>query len=525
MVESGVAEAATLRNGRAVFRSEEGGTVKGDIAAEPGFHLGATQFDIKLYEEGPEPSEFAFNCMLMSCGFRAAELKLFVENDPLPTSYFSEDFLLPPPYVRAFTGPIRLARDDGEALSCYPEIVLYRSGVLLVNFRILSPEHSIGVDGFTDQYLNLSLHHYHHVEVPPGISSLAPTAFHLYTIDPGSIRERYSLHKAQKEHGQEVESQTKKEEVGDFSFSFAPLSRSEFGPGESLKSVASTIFSIVGYLGSNPREGWDFIIRGHSRLPRMGNYWSGRPNAHLIRFEEQASTASENERVHGDHLGKVMSRTTEAVESGKEFLPENVRSFEDFGVYLNEAATLHIWSEKALEKVGYDNPISSDIIYEHQAQIELLEYGEMLHRSLSERATELSKYKEVLRARRDLANLEARMARVSRFGEVTDMFKEGWTRRGIEAIRSQLEANLVTLEKETEIEESRQFERLGISLTVLFGFLAVPTVANSIIAPLWSILEFWSPEGKELTQLFNLSVSFVLVALLVMGVLYWYLRK
>ena len=135
------------------------------------------------------------------------------------------------------------------------------------------------------------------------------------------------------------------------------------------------------------------------------------------------------------------------------------------------------------------------LIYEDEVLAELLEYGYMLHRSLYHRIETFATTVEVLLVRKEIVRLRLRMKEVSHFGEVREILRRGWEQMGLPGLASDIQSSLELRSLETSSSEALRATRLGWTLTLLFGFVAVPALADQVIKPIWKLAS-----GRELND-------------------------
>jgi hypothetical protein len=117
-----------------------------------------------------------------------------------------------------------------------------------------------------------------------------------------------------------------------------------------------------------------------------------------------------------------------------------------------------------------------------------MEYGYMLHRGLLERAEGYANLDEVFAARRALVRLRQDMSEASYFGEIRELLEHGWAELKLPELRDSIQEVLSLREAETQVSEARLTARVGRALTVVFGLVAVPAVAQRVVQPLWELL-------------------------------------
>ena len=103
----------------------------------------------------------------------------------------------------------------------------------------------------------------------------------------------------------------------------------------------------------------------------------------------------------------------------------------------------------------------------------------------------------------------------SHFGEIMDLLNHGWSEYEIPELREQIDDALRLREAETSASEARTTARVGNLLTVLFGLLAIPPLAEQVVQPLWVWLNLPRPVDEAAFQMLANGVSFSCVAFVV----------
>jgi hypothetical protein len=442
---------------------------------------------------------------------------------------FGDDIFAVPPYIRAFLGEYTLARTECERpkiITCYPVVKLYESGVLLLELRIISPQHPVPLEEFIKEYVNIYTGVFDEIEVSPALAKLAPRVYMNYTLPKISLLDRFRLKKMGETHDKTVNQLTEDIESGDFTFKSAPLPSVAQGKSEPLISLVQTVFGVVAFVVSSPREGRRLLLLGQRPLIEQGNYWEGRPHIHIVRHDEQAETPAENEERHRESFRWILSRVSKVPPVDRtSFLPANARLFADYAAYITCQATLWVWSKNGLKaQKKWEDANRGHLIYEHQAHAEMMEYGYMLHRSMAEGVTSVRGSRDVTRLRRKLSELKSRMRQSSHYGEVTNLLSSGWESMGVQDLREEIAEGLAIREAEAQIAEMSTTERLGRAFTILFGLMAVPPLATEVIQPVWELLSLWRPSNPAAAKWFMIFVALILVSATIYGLL-WKILK
>jgi hypothetical protein len=535
LITSGVAECVVLRDGHFYWRSED--------RLQAGFssvHLHPSR-KLATYMIIPQlPAGFAGEVLGQALYFRFAEKRLF-----------GEEGQLPPPYVRAYMGECRLI-SRSDLFTVYPIVMLYESGTILVEMRMIAPNKAITHTEFIEHHVNLFQWAIEEMWAPPGLVDLAGRTHSEWSDRSPPFWRRPYLVMGNRRWKRSVRQYTKEFGSGDFQFELAPLFSSgtmkgvaahdapnsnsllhqdviggkrEAQPdtalsenaGEALTctDLAHAVILAVTFAISAPRTGMPLLFFGQRRLMPLGNFWSARPHIHLLQHEEQQETAQHNEEQHGGHFGCILARAPEMdLNRGRDHLTENARPFADFGAYTAPQATLWVWARQGLEAMEeWSDPNRGHLIYENQVKCELLDYGYMLHQQLAELAISLPTSDHVLRTRRELIRLAMHLRGAGHSGEIRELFERGWQAMGLDHLRSKVEALLAVREAETTVAEARKTNRWSALLTLAFGMITVPTLATEFIKPLWDYGGLWQPGDQNLAHLFRLGIAFVLVGL------------
>lgn len=510
LVSSGIAECAMLSDGRTYWRAQ-GVIGAGLTVIDVDSLSGQSTFRLTL-DEGckANPEGFALEAWGQASYFMISERKVL-----------GDDTALPAPYVRAYLGKCLLSStssdESGTQLNLYPVLIVYDSGVLMTEFRMIGPKTITEVEDFITGAVNLFRYKFERVEVSPGLASFATRAYY-QSVQKWRLVRRLQLIWLQAGHDVAVKQRTKAQADEDFSFDLAPFSGSET---DDLKSIAQTIFYTAAFIIGRPRMGLAFLLLGQVSPPAVGEFWSGRPHIHLVRFRNQGKTASENEAVHGADFGRILCRVPVLDDAeARRVLPKDARLFQDYGAYISSACSLWVWStDGLLAQKQFMDPNRGNLIYERQVIAELLEYGYMLHRGLYHRVEEFRTTAEVVSVRREIIVLRRKMREASHSGEIRDLLENGWHELGLPMLVSETDELLRLRESETGSLEALRSTRVGWALTVVFGFVAVPALAEQVILPLWKLTPFRQFADPSLTTVVADGVALAVVVLFLWGTL------
>lgn len=501
LVASGIAVSAMLRDGQTFWKT--GSSVDtGTVEVEP--ISGRSTFRLELNEGCKKPEGFAVEACGLASYFLASERKVL-----------GDDTALPPPYLRAYLGKVVLTSTTGAGaiseLDLYPVLIVYESGVLIIEFRMIGPRGLTKLDDFIAGGVNLFRYRFDSVEVNPGLARFATRAYYR-TSGKWNIIQRARLIWQQAGHDLAVKQRTRTRNDEAFSFDLAQWSGEQ---KDNLSAIAMTIFYTTAFLIGHPKAGLAFLLWRGPSAPALGEFWSGRPHIHLVRFSEQCDSATGNEARHGPDFAKILSRVAPPQDiAGRFTLPKDARFLEDYNAYVTSASTLWVWSLGGLKsQENWMDPNRGNLIYERQVLVELLEYGYMLHRSLYHQVRSFGTTEKVLAVRREILELRLKMREASHSGEVRELLEYGWNAFGLPDLVKEIEAGLSLRESETRSIDVLRSTRVGWALTVLFGFVAVPTLADQLIQPLWKLAGLRQFSDQSVMKVASTGIAFLFVLL------------
>ena len=105
-------------------------------------------------------------------------------------------------------------------------------------------------------------------------------------------------------------------------------------------------------------------------------------------------------------------------------------------------------------------------------------------------------------------------------GEFRDLLKHGWKEYGIEKIQKQIYEAIEISKDENQYRYTRQANRRNLMVMILFGLMAIPTISETIIKPIWIYFGIYLPEAIVFQSLFIFLVTMSLVLILVVPS-YW----
>ncbi|NOT04670.1 MAG: hypothetical protein HOP27_08745 [Anaerolineales bacterium] len=517
LVQSNLLKSAFLDNGEAYWLDKgELITGKADVKLNSDRSTGLIIFGENF------PKDYAGEALFQSAKLRFSEMRIF-----------SEDENFTPRYLRGYLGECKLIPQNGYNYRIYPMIKLYETGTLLVEFRIMSPDIKINLEEFVDKFVNLFKWKFHQAYIPPSLHSIYHHTCFLNETPKMLFYNRLRFFSLSHNLQSYIDNTTTVETSGDFSFEFVPL----LNPSENtnnktkdgnfeyeqrdffLANLADMIFHSVGFVAGGKRQGLSFLLHGPKKPLNIGNFWSGRPQIHITQFDGQKNKASENEKSFKSELGWIMGRVTrKKPETGERYLPKNSRFFEDYGAYIAAQGTLWVWAKQGLrQEKSWSDPNRGHLVYENQVKCEFLDYGYMHYRRLAEVSGYLEKTNEILSLRQDLVQLEIKLNEAPVYGEIRDMMMQGWENMGVNQLKSVItEMSAIRQTQATILEERHNFIWQTV-LTLVFGLLAIPSIASQLIKPIWELSGLPRSPIESLAALDDMAVAFPLVLALILA--------
>jgi hypothetical protein len=435
---------------------------------------------------------YALEGLYTAAAMRYGEQRVFGDDSPVP-------------YLRGLLGPCVLERQDDSGINLYPIIKLYESGVLLVELRALSGGTSSSIDTatFIYEFRRAQAEQYTTAHVPPTLAELAP----LVSSEWKTLRvtDRIKLARAASQHREAVAERTVSDKSGDFEHLFCKLPSSE-GSTETITDLALLIANTIGYLASEPRSGVKLAVFGQRPLLTT-SHWSGRPHVHLLKFTDQADSSKMNEERHRGEYASILAGVSDAPTS---FMSENLRSFDDYGIYITRAAQLWVYTPTTLvaPEETLADPNYGHVVYEQEAAAELLEYAYALNKRLeAESGAPATDPRIVAKLRVLLVELATKIDAHVHSGEILDLLRKGYAAMGIPELQERVATLLSARMDLLAHDEEQRTTRWALILSIIFGFLAVPPLASDVVAPLWRLLGWWKPSNADASQLFFITTS------------------
>jgi len=278
----------------------------------------------------------------------------------------------------------------------------------------------------------------------------------------------------------------------------------------------------IDYVVNQTSADFIYILKGMDKKRyHLGNYWVGRPSIYIIEFDEQPETSPDIIRDYGTEVRKILSRISGSnfLKVG-DFLEPNLRKFDDYDVYMNEALTLWIYSKKGLARWGdKKDPNHGKLVYEKHIQEEFIDYLDITYRQQLEKSSiKPGKNETIFDKRTKILNLLDISRKVGYAGEINEFHEFAGKKLKWDEMRKQAEEN-IRLSAEYSDDNFRKF---GLVISIIFGLSAASNIAAQITLPLFSYMGVWNyyswiPKDLQSTT----SVIITMFAISILISYYW----
>ncbi|WP_131667884.1 hypothetical protein [Psychrobacter pygoscelis] len=508
LVDSGVSTCAVHKN-KNTWVKYQNETIKAKTEFNIGEFLNRAEVQLTYNDKSiiSDIENFALESWYQSVQFALSEIKLCSDE------YLAE-------YIRADLGVITATVETSSInLALYPQIKLYKNGVVTIAFRHISPKLSLHYSDFIQDHLNLALFNLSNVKVNLGIAKLAPVAYHQHVLKALPVFKRYRLKKIAQRHMQIANQKSETIQVGDFSFSMLNFTRG--GDCEKLSTLAQTIFSILAYLSSTQRQVYTHIVYSQKKVNSVGNFWSGRPYVFITSFENQQYSSELNLLHFKDSFNCILGRTYPVINIPQiNYANRDYRYFDDYSILISDASILYVWSKKGVENqqewqdinIGY-------LIYEQHMVNELAEYGYMIHRMLLNKIKISDDLEKINNLRLQVLEFRSNITDLLRYGELREVLEDSLNKFNTPQLYQQIEKSLV-IKKDILLQRyNEKKQTAGMLLTILFGILTSMSLSKVFIEPLWDLAKLPISQDENLQLIYYNSVSFILVIFFIILIL------
>lgn len=426
-------------------------------------------------------------------GIEKDEDALFYADQAIRMAYFEhkvyhEEYSELYPYIRGFINTINLT-EAGRKVLLYPQIKLYQTGTLLVQFRSLSGEQPSYIEPLIRHDINLGRRIAQNTNVPPEIIKLSMRSFYLDSrlqpVNHPKILNRYRLRGYLSAIDYVIDNNTIHDDGNNYSFNTKHLSFYENEePDVNLEYLMNSILSSVSYILNKPNEGLKFIIFGsnHNKY-NLGHYWIGRPCIYLLQYSNQPEIANKIVESNGEELGRILSKI-ELKEFGNfnKFIGKNLRSGDDYCHFMNKGLTLIAYCNNEISKHIIDGKTNADLICERQIVNESIDYFNMCYHRIAEKSdiefdlirSILFESKTILNNKKFLVKLNSTYNHVSSYGDINEVHEYACQIFDWKGLTKQIEDQLkITNDSIAIRNEKFRMVALIISILSAIGFFSI----------------------------------------------------
>lgn len=394
-------------------------------------------------------------------------------------------------HIRIFLAPFYLQEEE-FTICLYPQIKVYRNGIVQVVFRRIGKK-EIDIDKFILKYVNLYSNSFKEVWVPSGVllTQLIQKAFN-FLSRKGS--------KQQLKAFASINNDIKNDSITScdtFKFSLNKLPTSTFG--YTTKDIFDWVMECIIYcVNTNPK----FPFKYKEKIT-LGETWKGMPVIHLLEYSNQPHDTKSFSEQQSNTFLKILCRTSDDGYINNKSL-QDLREFDDYSIYLNEALILCIMSKKGLD-ANFPDVNNGHLVYDKQIQAEMLNYYYIISRKLFDSSVYLrdSKVKDIIENRLKLHEIEHIFKNeLANFGETKDMLNFAEQKLGIKDLKEKSH-QLFELKKErNNILNQDFYQKISVLFTILFGLIGTLSFAKDLVVPVWDFL-FKNNNVPTIVQLLN----------------------
>ncbi|WP_173910158.1 hypothetical protein [Acinetobacter sp. Marseille-Q1618] len=411
-------------------------------------------------------------------------------------------------YIKIYLDDFVIEIDEFEFL-VNPEISVYEDGIVIIKYGLVYNSLDLDVFSYIDNILNSSFKNINKLLVSPYFCKLASIAYGSFNKVP--FYKRYEHLGIEKRHCIEVDKLTINYEFGEEVIKLIELPRKS-GEREDFSTITQTILNVIGYISVTPNKGMRYILLGQKNIIPNGEYWSGRPYVYLINFTKNYNDSNRNNKVHSKYFSMLLARTSGSDFNGKSL--HDLRVFNDISVFIESSGGLVVFSKNVDEIATIEN-----YIIDYELINQYLEYGYMINKLLLQKVYD-SKNNEDIFILRWRVNMINSLGENTYVGEFRDLLKHGWKEYGIENIQKQIYEAIEISKDENQYRYTRQANRRNLMVMILFGLMAIPTISETIIKPIWIYFGIYLPKAIVFQSLFFFLVTMSLIFILVVPS-YW----
>lgn len=447
----------------------------------------------------------------LECVIQSSKM-LFDEKDIFNFSYLNSFH-----YIRCFIDPIYIY--ENKTLSIlYPQLKIYNNGVILITFRIISSKDPISSDDFISKYLNLYRHNFDLIEIPVELLRYAYRASLLKEIINNKFK-GYYFNKEVNHIDNKIEKNKKIYQNDDFKHELAQVDTIFKVDVLNIDLLQNIITSSLEYV-LNKGKLLKSIFRNTKYKLNIGNFWLGFPSVYFLEYLNQPLRSNSISKKFKLPLSRLMTRVPhDSCKDWEKYLKKDLRPFDDYSVFINEALVLWIFSRKGLEsdKEFYD-PNRGHLIYNKQVFVESILHFYLSCRRLEERSLlKIFSYKSLIKEQLEVIEFYKNTQKVTNAGELNDFYEAAINNFNFNELKDYTDERLRIISEISKENRANSYKKIGLVLSIFFGLIGSVTIVEKIINPLWKNFGLWVPSRVEI---YNVLFLFVITIIPVVILIY-----
>ncbi len=364
-------------------------------------------------------------------------------------------------YIRFSSEPIYLLNKDGKLL-LYPTFYMYDSGIIILELRRII-DYEVELGNFIDHFVNASF-----IEFDKCYGNIAVAEILKGISKTTNALEDLSI------------------DTTDFKFD---LKEMIFDNNLSIGKIALNLFKVIISI-------FNSILENHKKLKKIrysiGQFWSGKPHIHIIKFSEQKRKSSKNYKLYSNEFRKILFRANHNIKDTIEQVElKDLRPFDDYSCFMNSAVYLYVWSTSGIilnKEFNLNNNNGS--VFSNQIISRFLDYYQMLFERALKVIEDTDDLQEIIRYQKDVYALKSDTFHNFKHGEHRDIFNFAIKELNLDSFENNL-MNILELKRaESEQKRNRKIVKIGFLLTILFGLFSSGTLAKDLIIPIY--LQFFN---------------------------------
>lgn len=386
-------------------------------------------------------------------------------------------------YIRFSIDEIVL-ESDNYRIHLYPLVTIYTSGSMIIEYKCIIPS-PIGFCDFFENFVHLTQHKINKCFCNKALSDLSQFNCLNYPDQIDSFND--------------VES--------DFKFQlyqFVLDQKENFTLTNITLSIFSILINVLNFEGK-----FDFFS--------LGNHWSMRPDVHIIEFNKQPGKSSTILQKYKKIVESLLLMVDISISNYYEREEvQNLRPFDDYLYFFTPGISLTVWSKKGYLSTKREGDKNDEhIISSIQIINRYLSYYDMLFEKPIEIIETCNDYSSILRYQEDFYLLDKDNFHMSHYGEIEDLLAYAKKQLKIEEKKQNAREYLGFKKLKLENKKADFFNKITLSLTILFGLLSSSTLSSDVIRPFWNLIHL----PKSNNHNFNSIVSFLISLIFVLFVI------